>query len=121
MKDARGLPSRHAKRKQRSAYHTKIWLGGSPHSKKKKNYMFRRRLRRSRCSLLGDDHSSLLWRGVRSSTPRGGHSLKGRRRHIQLPYCLLSGIAKRALRGVVAKEKSTSQKQEDKKSSKRHM
>src|SRR3954462_13467252 len=99
-----------------------MWLGASTHGKKRNTYMIRRRRRRSGCSILGDDHPNLLWRGVRSSAPRGGHRLRGRRRHLRLPYHLLSGIAKIALRGVATKE-NNSQRQESnktKKDSKRH-
>src|SRR4051812_22962540 len=67
--------------------------------KGKITYMIRRRLRRSRCSLLGDDHSSLPWRGLRSIAPRGGHRLRGRGHQFRLPYGLLSVLIKRALRG----------------------
>src|SRR4051812_46436817 len=66
--------------------------------------MLRWRLRRSRCSILGDDHLSLLRRGLRSITPRGGHRLRGRGRQFRIPYGLLSGLIKRALRGVAARK-----------------
>lgn len=97
------LETRTKKRERHDQQIIRTMLGGSPHDKNESTYMIRRRRRRSGCSLLGDNHPSLLRRRVRSSAPRGGHRLR-RRSNLRLPHHLPSAIAEGSIGGVATIE-----------------
>src|SRR3954468_15490379 len=87
-----GGPPRDSKEEQT----TKLFYrcsGASPVAGGRTTHMIRWRLRRSPCSPLRRNHLNLLRRRVWSSSCRGSHRLRRRRRDFRIPHHLPRTIA----------------------------